>query len=180
VFLDFATSSGCEGGRKPAVRYRRLIFTLPRGGTVRAGAVSISEVCGLSISQFGLPERYAQPRARSGTAGTLLARIRLPSRVRAGSALRYSITLSNPTRRTVVLRPCPGYTQGLYTTAAIVHRSYRLNCDTVHDIRAHQRVRYALRLLVPGRAGPGIAKIGWNVNTPTGPFAGSAVRISTR
>lgn len=179
VFLDFGTSNcgcRCEGG-KP-VRYRNLVFTLPRGGSVHAERVSITVDCFLSMSDFGLPPRYSQPRAAPGTAGTLHARLRPPAGVRAGTTLVYTVTLSNPTRTTVVLRPCPGYTEGLYVSGLVVRRSFALDCDSVHAIPAHGQVRYAMRLVVPRKAAPRTAKLGWNLNTPTGPSEGGVIRIT--
>src|SRR5439155_20782267 len=130
TFLDFATSAGCDGGRRPGTTYRRLVFGLPTGGSVRGGQVAITTVCGLSMSEFGLPERYAPfPRPTPGTAGKLTVRAQLPATVRAGSVLRYTITLVNPTTTAVALRPCPGYTQGLYAHGLVVRRSFALNCD---------------------------------------------------
>jgi Domain of unknown function (DUF4232) len=177
VFLDFATSTGCDLGRKRAIRYRHLVFTLPQGGSVR-GRVTISEVCGLGMSEFGLQERYAEPRAAPGTAGTLQARVRLPESVRAGSALRYVVILSNPTRTPLVLHHCPGYTEGLYASGLASRHSFALNCDSVSSIPAHGHARYAMKLKVPPRAPAGPAKLSWNVNTPTGPFAGGVVQVT--
>jgi hypothetical protein len=178
VFLDLATSSACEGGRKSGSTYRRLVFGLPNGGSVRAGRVSITAVCGLSMSEFGLPERYEPIAPAAGTAGTLRVRVRLPPTVRAGSVLRYTITLVNPTTTTVVFRPCPGYTQTLYPKGPVVHRSFALNCDSVHAIPAHERMRYAMQLPVPRQAVPGAAKFGWSLDTPTGPFVGRVISVT--
>jgi hypothetical protein len=180
VFLDFGTSNcgcRCEGGRRP-VRYHHLVFTLPQGGSVQAERVSITEDCFLSMSEFGLPQRYAEPQARPRTAGKLHARLRLPAAVRAGTTLFYTVTLSNPTSTTVVLRPCPGHTEALYVSGLVVRRSFALNCDSVHAIAAHGQVRYAMRLVVPRKVAPGTAKLGWTLNTPTGPSAGGAIRIT--
>ena len=181
VFLDLATPGLCDQGRKPAtpLRYRHLVFTLPQGGTVRAEQVSISEGCGyLSMSQFGLQERYSQPRPAPGTAGTLTARLRVPTTIRAGSTLHYTVALSNPTTTTVRLRPCPGYSQAL-VTRVLIRQSFALNCDSVHAIPAHGHVRYAMQLTIPPRATPGIAKIAWNLNTPNGPFAAVGGQITS-
>jgi Domain of unknown function (DUF4232) len=177
VFLDFATSTGCGGGTRPPVRYRDLVFTLPDGESIRAKWASISAVCGLSMSEFGLPERYSQPRPAPGTAGTLRARLQVSPSVRAGTTLRYIVTLSNPTRVTVAFRPCPGYSEGFYALGLIVRRSFALNCDSVRTIPAHRHVRYAMRLALPRRAPAGMAKLGWNLNTPNGPFAVQVVRV---
>jgi hypothetical protein len=178
VFLDLATGHGCGGGRKAAVRYDHLLFDLPRGGRVRAEQISISEDCGLSMSEFGLPESYSLAGAAPGTAGKLKAGLGLPTSVRAGTVLRFTVTLRNPTGRTVVLDPCPGYSESAYASGLVVRRSFELNCESVRAIPAHGHVRYAMRLSVPRRAVPDTAKIGWNLNTPTGPFAGGVVRIN--
>ncbi len=177
VFLDFGTSDcGCRCERPSPVRYRNLAFTLPHGGTVAGGAATLAKDCFLDMSAFGLPARYSQPRTRPGDPGTLRARVYLPSAVRAGTTLRYTVTLRNPTGRTVSLARCPGYTQSLYTPRAAVHRSFRLNCDAVRSIAPHAHVRYAMRLVVPPRAS-GFAKFGWSLDTATGPFGGGAIRI---
>jgi len=47
----------------------------------------------------------------------------------------------------------------------------------VRAIPAHGRVGYAMRLAVPRRAKSGYAKLGWSLNTPTGPFVGGVVRV---
>jgi hypothetical protein len=177
VFLDLATGTGCEGGRKPTVHYRDPVFILPQGGSVHAGRVSISENCGLSMSDFGLPARYSQPRPATGTPGTLQAHLALPLSVRAGATLHFTVSLRNPTKTTVRLKPCPAYTEALNASDVGGPRSFALNCDSVHTIPAHERVRYAMQLTVPRRAVPGFAKVGWNLNTPNGPFGGGTVQI---
>jgi uncharacterized protein DUF4232 len=181
VFLDFGTSNcacRCEGGAP--VRYRDLVFTLPHGGSVQGRDVSISQDCFLSMSAFGLPARYALPRAVPGTAGALRARLRLPASVRAGSTLRFVVTLSNPAKTPVTLDPCPGFTEGIYTSGLSARHSFALNCDSVRSIPAFGHVRYELRLAVPSRATPGPAKLGWGMNTPTGPSIVGSVRITAR
>jgi hypothetical protein len=83
--LDFATSRGCEGGTRRGTTYRDLVFRLQQGGSVRAGKnVVITEVCGLSMSAFGLrPRPLRQSAPRPGTAGTLTAQLAAPAAVRA-------------------------------------------------------------------------------------------------
>jgi len=55
-------------------------------------------------------------------------------------------------------------------------RRLRLNCESVHAIPAHGHTRYAIQLAVP-RDASGFAKLGWHLDTPTGPFAAGAVQI---
>jgi hypothetical protein len=176
VFFDLATSSGCNGGRAPSVRYHALALRLPQGGSVRGDGTSLVVQCGLSMSALGLPERYAQPRARPGTPGTLRARLVLPASARAGRLLEYTVVLGNPTGVPVSLRSCPGYTQGLFSLRGSVRETLRLNCAPVETIAPHARVKFAMRVRVPRRA-TGFAKVGWSLDTPTGPFAGGVVTI---
>jgi hypothetical protein len=170
VFLDLATSAVCDNGQRMPLHHRRLVFTLPQGGRVRADHVSITEVCGLSMSDFGLPQRYPEPRLR--------AHVRLPAAVRAGTTLRYTVVLGNPTAATVALRPCPGYTESMYASGIVVRRSFALDCDAVHGIAPHHEVRYAMQLKVPARTGPGLAKLGWSLNTRIGPYAGGVLTVN--
>jgi Domain of unknown function (DUF4232) len=184
VILDFGTSTGCEGGTKPVVRYRNLVFTLPAGGEVAAGRVSIWEQCGLDMSAFGLPARYGPRRARPGTPGTLGVSLQLAARVRSGAtALSYTVTLRNPTATPVELDPCPGYTESAYSASRpglVVRRSFALNCNAVHVIPAHGHVVYAMRLALPRAlpAGSPAVKFGWSLDTATGPFAGKVLVVA--
>lgn len=172
TFLDFGTSDcGCACVRPHPVRYRNLVFTLPGGGRLSTRA-SIVVDCFLDMSPFGLPKRLEEPKAQPGTAGTLKARINLPRIVRAGATIFYTVTLTNPTDVAVSLRPCPGYTDGL-------GRSFALNCDTVHAISPHGHVDYAMRTRIPEKyTRNGVAKVAWSLNTPTGPHAAAAARVT--
>ena len=177
TLLDFATSSSCEGGTLPGTTYRDLVFRLPQGGNVRAGKdVTITQVCGLSMSTFGVRPRPPTPAPE--TAGTLTATLAAPAAVRAGDTLDYVITLTNSTDVAVSLSPCPGYTQGIYASGLVRHGSFALNCDTVHTIPPHEHVRYAMRLRVPNRPAR-VAKLGWSLNDPYGPFVGTALQVTT-
>lgn len=168
VFLDFGTSDCmCHCARPGPARYRNLTFRLPHGGRVRT-RVSIVVDCFLYISAFGLPERLVEPKARPGTPGTLKARIDAPGAVHAGTTLLYTVTLTNPTDVAVSLQPCPGYTDAL-------GRAFALNCDSVHAIRPHGHVDYAMRIRLPPH--DGVAKVAWSLNTPTGPYAVAVVRV---
>lgn len=183
VFLDFGTSSGCEGGDRPIVHYRDLVFTLPTGGAVAARTVSIWEQCGLDVSTFGLPAWYTPVRSPAGTPGALQATAHVPAQLLPGAKeLDYVVRLSNPTATPVRLTPCPGYTQSVYTRTLIVHRSFALNCNSVHRIPAHGHVSYAMRLRLPHPlpAGRAIVKFGWSLDTPTGPFAGRALLVAAK
>ena len=178
MFLDFGTGTGCQGGTKPVVRYRNVVFELPEGGRVAAPRVSLRAQCGLDMSEFGLPARYGPLRARPGTPGTLRAVIHL-RRIRAGAEeVGFTVTLGNPTATPVRLRPCPGYTEAVYARDVAVHRSFRLDCDSVREIPARGHVRYAMRLALPRGLVAGPVKLSWNLDTPNGPFAGRGLVVA--
>lgn len=183
VYLDYGTANGCgPKGTNLGVTYRHLVFRLPNGGLVRAPTtVSLNVDCGIDMTEFGLPERYAQPRAAPpGSPGTLQARLVVAREARAGSALRYTVILRNPTSKTVSLKPCPGYIEGVYeVSGANLHRSFVLNCDAVQRVPPGAHVRYEMRIMLPSARRGGVAKLGWNLNTPNGPFAGATIQISS-
>jgi hypothetical protein len=184
VLLDFGTSNGiCGNDQSPrATVFRQLEFRLPSGGLVRAGPhVRISEVCAIDMTTFGLPADFELSRPKLGTVGSLQVRLRLPAEVRPGGLMQYVVTLVNTSDVDVRLQPCPGYTQDVTNAVgASLRRSYRLNCDSVRNVAAHSRVRYAMRLAVPrGPQNGGYAKISWTLNTPYGPSAGGAVRVTS-
>jgi len=180
-FISFATGDVCDNGTRTPTAYRQLSVTIANGETVHAGAgARITEVCGFYLSSFGLPARYTPLPPTPGTPATATARVHLPASVRAGTTLHYTITLSNPTKTTITLRPCPGYSEGIYASGLLVRRSLALNCDTIHAIAAHKHVRYAMQLTVPSHAATGIAKFSWSLNNPHGPFAGRIIQITRR
>jgi hypothetical protein len=171
TYLDFGTSDcGCKCAQSHPIRYRNLAFTLPAGGRLRTNA-SIAVDCWLDVSAFGLPERFAPPKARPGTPGTLQARISLPPSAGAGATINYTVTLANPTDVAVRLDPCPSYTEDV--------RSFALNCDTVHAIPPHGRIDFAMSLQLPEKyTRAGLVKIVWRLNDPTGPQAVTVARMA--
>lgn len=136
-FLDFATTDVCRNPRGSAKRYRALVFVLPAGGGVlHAPDSSLAAMCGfLKMSHLGLPAPEATgPTPRPGTSDTLTVSAAMPAAVRAGTALRFVVTLANPTAVAAVLTPCPRYNEGMYTASGRVSRWYWLNCDPVRSI----------------------------------------------
>lgn len=178
-FLDFETDDVCAPPK--AVVYHDLRFTLSGGGEVSGGTTTLSLVCGLAMSQFGLPARYtgSTPPA-PGTVSSLQVDIKLPATVRRGANLTYVVTLANHSRRAVRFNAtsCPGYTQGLYTNSVQVRGSYRLNCRSIRVIPTGEARGFAMKLRVPRNATLGFAKLGWNLDTETGPFAGATIEVT--
>jgi hypothetical protein len=177
ALLDFASTDQCY----PAVHLRRPVFTLPGGGSVSAGdRFALLRFCDLRWSNLGLPKHYVAPHVRPGTSGSLEVTLQQRGTIRAGTTLRYVVTLRNSTRGRVVLAPCPGYTEGLYADALVVQRSFDLNCGGTRSISAGGHARFEMRLAVPTQARPGLAKLAWSLDTATGPSAGTEVTIAER
>jgi len=177
-FVALATGDGCDNGRRMPTVYRQLWVTVEPAQTVRAGkGARITDVCGLYLGSFGLPARFTPLPAAPGTPATATVRVHLPASGRARTVLRYTVTLSNPTKTTIALRLCPGYSEGIYAQGLVVRRSLALNCDSVHAIGAHQHVRYAMELTVPRGARAGVTKLSWSLNDPNGPYGGGIIRI---
>jgi hypothetical protein len=176
VLLDLATTDVCDVPRP--LTFTHLRFRLPGGGWVTARGV-LTAPCGLpmTLSQFGLPRRWAPPPRRPGTPDVLRLRLALPRSVKAGTVLRYTLTLSNPMPSAVNLSSCPSYTESMLDGRHRVGHSYRLNCSEVRVIPAHGRVRYAMRLALPQSLPAGWAKIAWYLNTPAGLVTGGGISV---
>jgi hypothetical protein len=182
-FLDFATGEGCRDPLGSARRYRALVFALPaRGGLVSAPESSLVMMCGfLKMSQFGLPAPQPMaPTPKPGTPDTLTVSVAMPATVRAGTTLRFVVTLANPTRISVRLAPCPRYNEGIYTIRGRVSRWYWLNCEQVRSIAAHALVRYAMALPLPTDVPAGLAKFWWALGTPNEPLGGAGITITRK
>jgi hypothetical protein len=180
-FLDFATGQGCRNPSRSARRYRALVFALPAGGgLVSAPQSSLVIMCGfLRMSQLGLlaPQPTA-PTPEPGTPDTLTVGAAMPAEARAGTTLRFVVTLANPTAGAVRLVTCPRYNEGIYTISGRVSRWYSLNCEGVRSIAAHARVSYAMALPIPTNVPAGFAKFWWALGTPNKPLHGGVVTIT--
>jgi hypothetical protein len=181
ALLDFVTGQGCRDPLGSAKRYRALVFALPaRRGVVSAPESSLVMTCGvLEMTQLGLPApEPTVPTPKPGTPDTLTVRGALPAAARAGTTLRFVVTLANPTSISVRLTPCPRYNEGIYTIGGRVNRWYWLNCEGVRSIAAHARVRYRMALPLPPDVPAGLAKFWWALGTPNKPFRGAGITIT--
>jgi len=180
-FLDFATGEGCRDPSGSAKRYRALVFVLPAGGgVVSAPESSLVMTCGfLKMSQLGLPApRPTGPAPKPGTPDTLTVSVAIPTAVRAGTTLRFVVTLANPTGISVRLTPCPRYNEGISTIGGGVSTWYWLNCERVRSIAPHARVRYTMALPLPAGLQGGFAKFWWVLGTPNEPLSGAGMTIT--
>lgn len=159
-----AARPGGGGGR----RYDHVSITLPGGGSAVLGvprSIGFDVTCGLHLGRFFDP-RDPQPEPVHPPA-PLRAALALPRTVTAGSLLRFTVALRNPTAHPVGLTPCPGYVEEV-ATATPVKRSYALNCAPVRVIGPGRAVRFAMRLPIPAGSTPGPARVVWSLQAPDG------------
>ena len=108
------------------------------------------------------PIQTAAPPVAPPPSAGLVATIRSPASVVAGSTLRYEVTLKNPTSDPVPLQPCPSYSESVATVSA----RYRLNCDPVGQIGPGASVVFAIQLAVPADVPLGPANLQWEAGGP--------------
>ena len=98
--------------------------------------------------------RFRGPATARGTTvyADLVASIAAPATVRAGDALHYRVTLTNPTSNPLPLDPCPAYSHGWKGDGGHANfPTYRLNCAP-QTIAAGQSVTFAMELAIPETA----------------------------
>jgi hypothetical protein len=163
--------------------YPELLIGLPGGGTVGVYGTGFDAICGVSVSQFGVPA----DRPRGPAPSPLTARITAGLTARAGADLVYLVTLTNPTAQPFRLRPCPSYAEflgGLIGPGAprsYLVRYYYLNCGTVQAVPAHGSVTYQMKLPLPSGLPAGVyAKLDWQIQGGTGPAAVTSVTVEPR
>jgi hypothetical protein len=163
--------------------YPELLIGLPGGGTMAVNGTGFDAICGVGVSQFGVPADQPKGPAPS----PLTARITGEPAARAGTDLVYLVTLANPTAKPFSLRPCPSYAEflgGLMGPGAPrshLVRYFYLNCATVQAIPAYGLVTYQVKLPLPPGLPAGVyAKLDWQIQGGTGPAAVTSVTVEPR
>lgn len=184
--VNISSSDACQqlGSGRHRI-YPLLRIGLPGGGFVDTTANQFDTICGLSVSQFGVPA-YSQGNIPQPL--PITATIAAPATVSPGEEFTFTVTLANPADRAYSLRPCPVYEMYIYalpsigqprSSADFVDRNYYLNCDTVHEIGAHGSVTYQMRLRLPAGLPVGApAKFVWRLQGDAGPSAFAPLRTT--
>ncbi|HST47940.1 hypothetical protein [Jatrophihabitans sp.] len=92
----------------------------------------------------------------AGSLDLLVRSYSVPSRVRSGQRLDYSVTLTNPTSTAVPLDPCPAYRQALINVLKLpdkqgVTRTGELNCAAAPaGVAAHSSITFQMQLGTTG------------------------------
>ncbi|MGH7666347.1 MAG: DUF4232 domain-containing protein [Candidatus Dormibacteria bacterium] len=154
---------------------------LPGGGTLPlSNAARLDLQCGPpQVELFFADEPTAAPTR--GKAAVQVA-LNAPSSVSVGTTYRYTVTLTNPTKRTISLLPCPSYSEGLTGTQGaqriLNSATYVLNCQSVGHLGPGASATFRMNYPVPVALSPGPAKFWWWMQVPSGPLGGMAVELS--
>jgi hypothetical protein len=179
--IDLAAGDGCAAITSGQHRiFPTLRFGLPGSapgtttGTVTGSGDGFDTVCGVWISEFGVPADIPAGPPPS----PLTATIASPAAVKAGATLSYQLTLANPTAAPYSLDPCPSYAEYLGGSGGNVARYYDLNCAAVPSIPAHGSVTFQMELPVPASMGSmTLGKLDWQVQGGAGPAQASIVTV---
>ena len=92
----------------------------------------------------------------------------VPATIKAGSLLRYTVSLRNATTDPINFPdPCPVYGEwAANTSAAFAKNLYLLNCGPVRAIQPGQAVRFAMEMAVPSGTEAGRYTLAWNFAYP--------------
>jgi hypothetical protein len=160
--LAVTTSHICLNGPSPPPAYHTLLVTFPGAGVVSVHGTF--GVCELATSRFGVQQpALVYPRQWYES---VRATMQLPPTVDAGTTLTYVVTLTNETATAVKIDHCVGYYEHLIGGPAPEKGGHSLNCDTVHSIGAHGRVRYQMKLDIPADTPTGPATVQWAITVP--------------
>jgi hypothetical protein len=135
--------------------------------------------CHYDLTAFGTPHRYL-PEPTYPT-DPLVATNTMPQQVLAGTTIDYTVTLSNPTDKTVSLSPCPSYEEAVNVFGAHAKvnghdLTYQLNCAGHTSLAPGQALTFAMRIPAPNQ--PGEAKWGWDIQPGSAPTGGELTVVS--
>jgi Protein of unknown function (DUF4232) len=136
--------------------------------------------CRYDLTAFGTPHHYL-PEPTYPT-DPLVATTTMPEQVRAGTTIDYTVTLTNPTDKSVPLTPCPTYEEAVNVIGdhGVVNGHdliYRLNCAGHTSVAPGEALTFAMRIPAPTR--PGYAKWGWDLQ-PGYVGRGGALTVASR
>jgi hypothetical protein len=161
VSVPVACASNPGGSNQGLPTYRRLVITLPGGGTRTISGLNLTFPCGMAVTPFNMPK--PSPTYARYWIQYLKPRVALPASVKAGGTLVYEITLTNPLSRPVALTPCPAYIEH---SSSDIKLEYRLNCTFVHSIPAHSFSIYQMKMAIPDTTPSGPMTVFWSVIGP--------------
>jgi hypothetical protein len=164
--------------------YHAVTVLLPDGsGTVVFNKVTFDAACGLDESQLGVqPPTASEISAPPGSLASLQASNSMPSRVQSGKVLRYSVTLYNPTNKTVTWQRCPNYTELILVVPDVgklrrFSHTYELNCAQAKNLAPRHSDRFTMELFLGKVQTSSEAKFSWALDTGDGPYSGRGIYV---
>lgn len=175
AFLLVGTPASCAGVGHPKVA-DRLRLTLPGSQVVTVDGVWINVECGPPEVLIFSADPAPTP---TGPLAGLRVRMDAPGTVQRGTTLTYLVTLANPTQNTIVLDPCPSYTEALGTAADVGPlRTLLLNCSAAPSLAPGAQLVYEMKLAVPSTMPLGPTKLSWQLDVPAGATAGARLSVT--
>jgi hypothetical protein len=168
-------------GPLPPIESIRLILP-DNGGTITFPAVAsgpnnsvASERCdGMpAVHEVAVAPFVSTTTTESGQS-VLVAHIAAPRTVLPGTALHYTVTLTNTSSAPYLLSPCPGYTE--FLGQKLGYSRFLLNCGPVGPIAPGASVTFAMVLQVPAQTPAGQQPLEWV--SDAGPVAETLVDVS--
>jgi hypothetical protein len=175
--VNLSGGDGCNAAQRGQKRiYPKLRITLPSGDHLDVSSHGFDTACGVSVSRFGVPADSQPPDDPAPS--PLTAHLSVPSTVRAGENVSYTVTLRNHGDKPYRLTPCPAYQEYVVLGAVFIHPNYHLNCDTIREIPAGDAITYQMVLNFPADLGAGQAKFGWQMQGEVGPAVAVLVQVT--
>jgi len=134
------------------------------------GTVLTSNCTETDVSQIGLTSAAPAPDPLS----PLTVRMQTPASVRAGTTLRFAVTITNPTQAAIKLSPCPSYEVGISSARTL---AYELNCSTPVILPGQTRT-FDMQYAVPANTPAGLTKVGWFLLNPSRTGTGDVITIT--
>ncbi len=152
--------------------------TFPAGGNITVSDLQLDVQCGLPTVLL-FQAIALDTTGSSSPLSALQAAVDAPATASRGSTYTYTVTLTNPTAKTIALSPCPSYMEGMSNDAGDQARAiWLLNCEVAQQMLAGSSLTFAMQFVVPSSFSAGAAKLFWMLQVPDGPSAGAEVMVS--
>jgi hypothetical protein len=146
--------------------------------TTRGKGVPVSVKCTDATLEADTWTGRKEPSSR-GPYAQLSAAIQLPSDMKAGTVVNYTLALTNHASTVFTFTTCPSYTEGVGVGSHITSRDttarYSLNCNGI-SIPPGGTTTFAMKIRLPDVPSAYVAKFTWMMDH--GPSCNAGVRLS--
>ena len=169
----YAACAANPGGSNQGLPvYRSLTISLPGDVYRVVSGLKLTTQCGLRTTPFftWTPGTSYAPF----NLDRLSPRLIMPKSVRPGTLLVYYVVLSNSSKSSVRLSPCPIYIEHSLLPTKL---EYQMNCSIVKSIPSKDHIVYQMKMAIPDNAPQGPITIWWSLDGPSTTPAQGRVRI---